>query len=341
MFDYLFITHLPSFYKVNLYNKLAEKLKIFVIFVGADSSIRTSDFSSNKMNFEYVFLSQTAFEKRYKFITLIKLIKIIIKNNYKKIVVGGWDLVEFWLVVFLSSKHKNCLALESSDSDSAVTGIKSLVKKIFLSRIFSVFASGIKQQSLLNKLGYKDKIVLTKGVGLMNYQPRILVDKIFSGNFLYVGRLSAEKNLVLLIEVFNELTEYKLTLAGVGPMLSELKQIANKNINFLGHIPNQEIAKIYSQHDALILPSSKEPWGLVVEEALYYGLPAIVSTAVGCSLDLIKDGFNGLIFDYQSKEDLKNKIINLVNDYENLKKGAEQFDLPSKDNKQLISYLNL
>lgn len=341
MFDYLFITHLPSFYKVNLYNKLAEKLKIMVIFVGRDSEIRTADFSGRVMNFDYIFLSDKSFEKRSKLKTSFRLISFLIKLKYKKLVVGGWDLPEFWLAMFWNSKSKNCLALESSDSDSRVSGLKGLVKKIFLSKINIVFASGEKQRNLLNKLGYKNRVIFTKGVGLIKQKPFQKINKSFSGNFLYVGRLSEEKNLFLLLEVFKELPQYNLSIAGGGILLEELKRVASDNVKFVGHISNEEIDKLYLSSDALILPSIKEPWGLVIEEALFYGLPVIVSSNVGCSQDLVLDKINGLIFDSASKQDLKQAVIELVNNYDSLKTGAEKFDLKKKDEEQINSYFNV
>lgn len=340
MFDYLFITHLPSFYKVNLYNKLAEKLKIMVIFVGKDSEIRTADFSGRVMNFDFVFLSERSFEKRSKLKTLFRLVSFLVKIKYKKLVVGGWDLLEFWLAISLNRKSKNCLALESSDSDSKVTGLKSLIKKIFLSKINIVFASGEKQRNLLNNLGYKNKVIFTKGVGLINQKPYEKIIKNFSGNFLYVGRLSAEKNLFLLLEVFKELPQYNLSIAGTGVLLEELKRVAGDNVKFVGHISNEKIDKLYLTSDALILPSIKEPWGLVVEEALYYGLPVIVSSNVGCSQNLVLDKINGLIFDSASKQALKQAVLELANNYSSFKVKAEKFDLLKKDEEQINSYLN-
>lgn len=341
MFDYLFITHLPSFYKVNLYNKLAEKLKIMVVFVGKDSEIRTSDFAGRSMNFDYIFLSDNTFENRSKTKTLFKLLLSLIKLNYKKLVVGGWELPEFWLAIFLTGKNKNCLALESSDTDSETGSLKGFVKRVFLSRIVMVFASGQKQKILLNKLGYKGEVIITKGVGLMNHKPYEKINKIFSGNFLYVGRLSEEKNIFLLLEAFKELPKYTLTIAGDGPLLAELKKVASQNVKFLGHISNEEIDKVYLLADALILPSTKEPWGLVVEEALYYGLPVIISSNVGCNQDLVLNKINGLIFESASKQALKQAIIELAGNYSNFKLQAEKFDLKKKDEEQVNSYLNL
>ncbi len=343
MFDYIFITHLPSFYKINLYNELSKKLKICVIFVGNKSSIRTGDFTAGNLKFDYHFLSNQEFENRNKVKCLLKLFQILRTNKYKTIVVGGWELLEFWLAIIVSSKNLNALALESSIEESAHSGIKGFIKKIFLKRITTVFASGISQKELLDELEYKNKVYITRGVGIMN-KPKITVgedrpDHNFRGNFLYVGRLSPEKNISALIEIFNDLPQFRFTIVGSGPLENELKEIANENIKFLRHVINNDIRKIYIENDVVLLPSKSETWSLVVEEALYYGLPVIISNKVGCGPELVKGKENGIIFDVTSKEDLKNSILKMSKDYNYYQNKVKDFDIDKKDQEQIDCYV--
>jgi glycosyltransferase involved in cell wall biosynthesis len=340
MFDYIFITHLPAFYKINLYNELSKKLKICVIFVGNSSSIRTADFVAGHIDFEYYFLSDKEFEKRNTISCLVKLMSILRKLKFKKIVVGGWDLAEFWLAVFLTQKNKNALALESSDRESTQVGIKSILKKLFLSRISTVFASGAAQTSLLTKLGYTQKTYVTKGVGIINKPEYTKNEHIFSKKFLYIGRLSPEKNLFSLIETFNKLPDYALTIVGSGNLDDSLKEIASSNIKFIQHVKNEEIHKIYVDNDVFILPSLSEPWGLVIEEAFYFGLPVILSDQVGCGPELVQDGVNGKVFDVQSKEGLMDAITEISQDYTAYVNAVHKIDLEKKDQEQIASYIN-
>lgn len=344
MFDYIFITHLPSFYKINLYNELSKKLKICVIFVGNKSNIRTGDFTAGDLKFNYHFLSNREFEKRNKIKCSLKLLQILRKNKYKKIVVGGWELLEFWIAILISNKDQNALALESSVEESTYFGIKGFIKKMFLKRLTAVFASGISQKELLYKLNYENKVYITKGVGIINKPDHIkFEDKInhdFRGNFLYVGRLSQEKNLSMLIEVFNNLPQFKLTIVGSGPLENDLKVIAKANISFINHIANTEIYKVYLENDCFILPSIGEPWGLVIEEALYYGLPVIISNKVGCGPELVKGKENGIIFDITLSKDLKDSILKIAKEYSHYKEKVKDFDINKKDQEQVYCYKN-
>lgn len=72
--------------------------------------------------------------------------------------------------------------------------------------------------------------------------------------------------------------------------------MAKDNIRFLGHVPNDSLPEIYERHDVFILPSRYEPWGLVVEEALFRGLPVIASDKVGSAADMVAALETGAVF---------------------------------------------
>jgi glycosyltransferase involved in cell wall biosynthesis len=301
MFDYIFITHLPSFYKINLYNEIAKHKKIHVIFVAQQSTIRTSDFVKDTYLFSHTVLTTGTFETRNKWKTSVELLRTLYTHPFQKVVVGGWDLIEFWLTVCVTRKKKNALALESTLQESSVVGVKRVVKKLFLARISQVFASGLGQQSLLTACGYRGSVSVTHGVGIANTPPFTRVERTYKKRFLFVGRISPEKNISLLLDVFQSLPEYTLTVVGDGAQKHELRQRASSNVLFLDHIANTALSDLFLKHDILILPSLREPWGLVVEEALYFGMPVVVSSYCGAS-DLVVHGSNGYVFDPLSQQ---------------------------------------
>ena len=83
MYDYLIVTHIPAFYKINLYNELAKKLKIFVIFISSDTSQkRSNNFSSvNDALFDYEVLYQGDFQTRKIFKNICFFISSIISHS--------------------------------------------------------------------------------------------------------------------------------------------------------------------------------------------------------------------------------------------------------------------
>jgi len=341
MYNYIIVTHIPAFYKVNLYNELAKKLKILVIFIASNTSEKRADdfITLKKANFEYKVLFDGNFQDRNILRNINKLKQILKDINYKRLLISGWDLKEFWYLVFTNSKAKNCLALESTINESRVDGVRGLIKKIFLSRISIVFASGKLHVKLLDALKYLGKIKVTKGVGIINKPNFIPVKKEYQKKFLYIGRLAKVKNLEVLITIFNDLEDYKLTIIGAGEDEKYLKSIANKNIIFLGAIENKDIKNHFKENDIFILPSISEPWGLVVEEALYFGLPVIISSNCG-SCELIKNGVNGYIADVYNTNQLKGMIIKLDNEkYQEFLDGVKKYSIDKKDALQIGNYL--
>ncbi|WP_235264332.1 hypothetical protein [Francisella philomiragia] len=133
MYDYVIITHIPAFYKVNLYNQLAKKLNIFVVFLASNTNEkRANDFVGlDNVSFEYQVLFSGNLQQRNSSANIKRLRSILKSIQYKRILVSGWDLREFWYVIFANRKNKNCLALESTINESKATGIQALIKKYF------------------------------------------------------------------------------------------------------------------------------------------------------------------------------------------------------------------
>jgi len=149
---------------------------------------------------------------------------------------------------------------------------------------------------------------------------------------IYSGRLIKRKNVDLIIKSLEGLKNVFLLIVGDGEVNKELSKLAkNLKIDYkiTGFIEDQEeLFKIYYAGDLLVLPSSHDAWGLVVNEAMAAGLPVIVSNRCGCSLDLVKDGENGFILsDLENPKILRNLIIKTLENKEKFsKKSLEIID---------------
>ncbi len=341
MYDYIIVTHIPAFYKVNLYNELAKKCNILVVFIATDTNEkRADDFTTLKnANFNYELLSDGDFQSRDIKVTIMKLRSIVKKSQYKRLLVSGWDLQEFWYLVMLYPRAKNCLALESTILESHTKGIKGWIKRVFLSQISTVFASGNLHIKLLSALNYRGKILITKGVGIINKPNFIAQKKEYQKRFLYIGRLSKVKNIETMIKVFNGLPNYHLTIVGDGEEKNYLQSIAQTNIVFKSAIQNAKLAAEFLAQDIFILASISEPWGLVVEEAFYFGLPVIVSKNCGC-VALVENGVNGFVFEPLDTTEMQDLILKLDDVmYQELSEGVRRFSLDKKDKQQVACYL--
>ncbi len=120
---------------------------------------------------------------------------------------------------------------------------------------------------------------------------------------LFVGKLIPKKNPGDLLDAYKQLApknpNLKLVFVGDGSLREALEKSAAElhGVKFVGFKNQTEVPSFYSLADILTLPSGLgETWGLVVNEAMCFGLPIIASDVIGCGGDLIIEGSNGFIF---------------------------------------------
>lgn len=121
---------------------------------------------------------------------------------------------------------------------------------------------------------------------------------------LYVGRLIDVKNLERLIAAMPSVDEKAvLVLVGDGVERERLEALAegSPRIVFLGKLSGPELLSWYNIADVLVLPSIREAFGAVVNEALAGGCPVAVSDRAGSAF-LVEEGRNGMLFDPESVE---------------------------------------
>ena len=329
-----FIVNIPSFYKNKLFSAINAKRKVRAIFTGVATEVRNKDFFSAERSYESVQLEGCLF---------IKLSKVwqSTKGDVDEVVIGGWDNIISLVSALIIPKRKLAALVESSVYESGTKGLKAFIKRLFLKRMSKVYVAGELQSELVRALGFKGNVVEIGGCGILNYvlQPPYEERKEVK-NFIYVGRLSPEKNLKLLIEAFNELPQLNLTIVGFGPQEAELKAIGAKNVKFAGAIENRKLPSFLHVSDVLVLPSTSEPWGLVVEEALNNGLPVIVSDRVGCRKDLVTSD-TGLSFIHDSVDDLRRSILQMTDTdfYNRLRLGVSKLDFSKRAEYQVECFL--
>jgi len=120
---------------------------------------------------------------------------------------------------------------------------------------------------------------------------------------LYVGRVAKEKNLGVLFEMaeraFQVDSSLRLWLIGDGPYMEACKQMARDlgigdRVHFVGFVPREAVDRYYAAADLFVFSSITETQGLVVQEAMTYGLPAVAVAGGGASAG-IQNGSNGFI----------------------------------------------
>lgn len=211
---------------------------------------------------------------------------------------------------------------------------------------YIVLSEHAKKLFLNSKLGLSEKQIVVKP----NFcSAPEFEEKKRSAHFLYVGRLSEEKGLMLLLEAFSS-CPYKIKIAGDGPLKDEVIRYSSQypNIEFLGILNKTEVFSLMQNCSALVFPSIWfEGMPLTIIEAFACSTP-VISSRIGAMETMIISGFNGLHFESQNIEDFKNKLNEWYNLTEQLKleyqKNAQKtYKLnytPQQNLKQLLSIYN-
>ena len=152
-------------------------------------------------------------------------------------------------------------------------------------------------------------------------------------NILSVGRLVPEKDYPTLIKIMEKIHQkdpsIHLTIIGDGPEKQSIKQLIESKkldlcITMTGSLSSKEIASYYYNSSLFVMTSITEAFGLVLTEAMSYGVPCIaLDRASGARAQLS----NNVGFLVSNPENMSNEIVNLLNDKTRLKKCQE--NLPS------------
>ncbi|HHH19227.1 MAG TPA: glycosyltransferase family 1 protein [Campylobacterales bacterium] len=137
---------------------------------------------------------------------------------------------------------------------------------------------------------------------------------------LYVGRVSTEKNIAFLLEVWKQHHDPTrnawLILVGSGSFYHKREEYETYNIKFLGHKDKEELATIYPSSDFFVFPSNSDTLGQVVIEAMASGLPILVSDQGGPQTLISNTTPNGYILEQNKAERWWNTIEGMMTDEE-------------------------
>ncbi len=214
--------------------------------------------------------------------------------------------------------RRTVLMTESTEGDHKRRAGKEALKGLVIRLLFDwAVAGGAPHRRYLERLGFPperiagfydvvDNAFFRHQSQAIRKHSRAVDFDLPEQYFLYVGRLAAEKNVVGLLESYLEYRKaggrWSLVFVGDGPERQPLERVASRSkfvrdIYFPGLRTTAELPQFYAFAGCFVLPSTREPWGLVANEAMAAGLPVIISRRCGCAEDLLAEGENGCSFD--------------------------------------------
>ena len=282
------------------------------------------------------------------------VLKKIKKDKLDIVLIHGWNYVSHWIVFLICFFRKIPVILRSEMSVSQefkkskikLFFKKMILKKFLFKKISAFLAIGKENYNFYLYYGVPASKIFLAPYGIdndrfngqfniyKNNKEEIKKELKCSGYdkiILFVGKLISKKNPIDLVKAFHLINNENIGLILIGEgklrynIENYIKKYFLKNIFITGFINQKELPKYYTISDLFVLPSGiGETWGLVVNEAMNFKLPVIVSDTTGCSADLVIDGVNGYKFKEGDIKDLSEKISLILSDENKIKKMGEE-----------------
>jgi glycosyltransferase involved in cell wall biosynthesis len=230
-------------------------------------------------------------------------------------------LISFVILSLISHKLKLWIIMEMVND----RGLFGFIKKLEYARLFvlrrkkiqGVLTIGYKTTDWIANLGIPNNIIFPftyfiKRVDIFS-EPTIKRNKF---RFIFVGNLVQRKNLNFLIYTLSRVNfiNWELLVVGQGVLNEELRSLGNQllpgRIQWVGSLPIDEVPRIISNSDCLVLPSKFDGWGVVASEAIMVGTQVICSDSCGVA-GLVQASTYGGVFQNANSLDLE-KLLNRV-----------------------------
>lgn len=201
----------------------------------------------------------------------------------------------------------------------------SICEKYNIKNSDGAIAGNFEAKMLLAKKGFLKSIDIIPqyGVNLSDFMDKTIHKNKKEFNLTYIGRLTKEKGIEVLLDAIFNIQNIKLHIAGTGVLLPYIKEKVNRlnlqdRVFFYSHIEREKIPEFLNKMDILILPSIttknwKEQFGRVIIEA-FASKVAVVGSDSGAIPEVIGDA--GIIFKEGDVKDLCNKLKNLMEDHD-------------------------
>ena len=246
---------------------------------------------------------------------LWKQLSALLDEHQPAVIVSvGWADQAYLSLLALSQQRKIPLVVvsDSCREDSPRSSLKEWLKRQLLRGYSSALVAGSRSRNYIVQLGIEAEaihqpwdVVDNKLIAQLAAQAESGAPPADERPFLCVGRLIQEKNHAVLLQAFAHYQlqggRRDLLLVGHGPLEEAIRAECAKlprpeSVKLIPFVELEQLACYYGQAHALVLPSRKDTWGLVVNEAMAAELPAVVSSACGCVDDLIEHGVTGWRF---------------------------------------------
>jgi glycosyltransferase involved in cell wall biosynthesis len=313
MMNVLFITNIPSPYRVEFFNELGKHCNLTVWFEAETESNRLWNVNKQTMSFKSVFLKgiTVGLDKHVNW----SIRKQLRKSKFDIYILGSYSSpTEMAAIRWLKSNDIPFLLNSDGGFITQENKWKFRLKKYFISSATGWLSSGSHCTEYFTHYGANPKFIYEYPFSSFSYtederrpmapsqlQQFKLKEQLKRKVILSVGQFIPRKGFSELIESFHLLDEGEtsLVIVGGGPLKEEYQKIISelrlKNVILKDFMAREQLIEFYKAADLFVLPTHYDIWGLVINEALAFGLPIITTTGAGAAYSLIESGTNGYI----------------------------------------------
>lgn len=324
----LFITNIPSPYRVEFFNELGKYIDLTVIFEAKRAQGIKFDWKDSYKNFKAVFLSDGDIqEKKFNF----SILKYIKRNQYDYIFATNYsyrtELLAYLKMVFLRIPF--VLEIDGGIIKEEKILMRKL-KRFLLTKPSKYFSPSVSSDKFLMHYGAKKDNIIRYNFSSF-WEKDILCQPITCERkkeikkelgldlkplILCVSQIIHRKGIDVLMDALNNLEiDYQCLVIGEQPdkdYLSKIKNLQNNKVRLCSFKNSERLRLYYQAADVFVLPTRFDVWGLVVNEALANGLPVITTNGCVAGTELIKDNYNGFLVPIDDEEAIKDKIENVL-----------------------------
>lgn len=327
----LFLTNIPSPYRVKFFSLLGEKCKLTVIYELEYATNRNKKWKVDiKKTYKEIFLNakRTIYDGGISF----KIFKYL-NEKYDFIIVGTHGTPTAKLAM-LYMRLRNIPYILNLDGGLMYTLTSKSKTNLFFRKVMFRGAKyylttneeskkylsffGIKGEKIFK---YRFSSILKKDIEKINQEKKLLLKKYLNIKeekvVLSVGQFIHRKGFDVLLKSKKYLGNNVGFYIIGGKITEEYRKILNdnnlKNIYFLDFKTKEELDKYYQISDVFVLPTRHDEWGLVINEAIAKGLPVITTNHCGAGVELIKNSKNGFLVEVENVEMLSECINNILN----------------------------
>ncbi|NBV83840.1 glycosyltransferase family 1 protein [bacterium] len=319
-------------YKVTLFNQLTTWFpNLHVIYYSVTEKMRSWKVDRDELRHNYTLLNEGNLESHSWLKISIQVWRELNRIQPDLIIISEYIYPPYWsgLIWAIVHQKKRLFFSESTEADRPRLWWKEWIKRWFVRRCHFGIAQGSQSKAYMHRLGMPNDQIVVKDADGANVARKIRSElvlkwKASSLNILFVGRFAPEKNLITLLDAYEQVVKQHadvgLILVGDGPLQSEIQQLISRRqltrAVIIPFLQKPDLPAIYGISDIFVLPSISEPWGLVVNEAMACGLPIVVSSKAGSAHDLAVHGKNGFIVNPTDVNEIADAIDILISDTE-------------------------